>query len=288
MKTSPKDIFLQLFATAMLYLSIIATFIASFTLVDWYIKSDVDRYPSNIEQLGDMLSFPLAMLVVAFPLFIWSTRQIGTRMKADTSLQNSRARAWLINLTLFLAALIVTITAITVVYSFFDGDLTMRTLLKSAIVLLVSAMTIIGYKGAEEGSELGKAQPIVLWASIALFLILLIVGVVSMGSPSERRMMREDRDLLYDVQQVYYAVQSELMTNSSTLPADIDETPDGITYERGEDTTNTALICTTFQTEYEEEEFDYYGRPHMADKELLKEPDWSHGAGEHCYSLELL
>lgn len=289
--TSPKDIFLQLFATAMLYLSIIGTFVATFSLTDWFISSDVDSYPNNVEQLGNMLSFPLAMLTVAFPLFVWSSYMLYKRMKQSKALEDSRARAWLTNLTLFLAAIIIAITAIVVVYSFFDGDLTARTLVKSAVVILVSVLTILWYKGGEEKNTVDGSQKIVGIIGLVLFVAVLVTGVVTMGSPSERRMIREDRELRYDLQNAYYNVESSLyQTEEGTLPESIN-TPEGVTYERTSDT--TATLCATFATDYTESDDRYYAEPRptmIGDKDTgvsITMPEWSHTPGENCYTIEV-
>jgi hypothetical protein len=291
MKTSPKDIFLQLFATAMLYLSIIATFITSFALTDWFIKSGADRYPNNIEQLGNMMSFPLAMLTVAFPLFIWSTYVLYKRMKQDKTLLDSRARSWLTNLTLFLAAIIIAVTAIVVVYSFFDGDLTARTLIKSAVVILVSILTIYWYKGGEEKDSVDGAQNIIAIVGVVLFVTILIVGVVTMGSPKERRMMREDREVRYSIQNVYYTIESSLYGNDDVVLPETVDVPEGITYTRTSDT--TATLCATFETEYTESDDEYYVGPRptlIGDKDTgrtITMPDWSHTPGDNCYTIEV-
>jgi hypothetical protein len=288
--TSPKDIFLQLFATAMLYLSIIATFIVTFSLIDWYIPSSADTYPNTVDQLGGMISFPLAMLVVAFPLLVVTTYHLYKRMKDNDALRTSTARAWLINLTLFLAAIIISVTAITVVYSYFNGDLTLRTFVKSIAVVLISVLTILWYKGGEERVGLEKTQYAVSGVSLIIFISLVVLGVVAMGSPVERRMLREDQELRYRVQNAYYNVESQLYNADETtvLPEEV-YTEAGVTYTRLTDT--TATVCATFQTEYDASKESYYSKPMPmqlgeGDRRLIQ-PEWSHGEGNVCFTITL-
>lgn len=290
--SSPKDIFLQLFATAMLYLSIIGTFAVSFNLTDWFIKSDTDSYPTTIEQLGNMMSFPLAMLVVAFPLFVWGTYMLYKRMKSNPKLQKSQARSWLTNLTLFLAAIIIAVTAIIVVYSFFDGDLTARTLVKSAIVVLISILTIYWYKGGEDKAHIDGVQKVVGGVGLVVFIAIVILGIVAMGSPKERRMMREDRDTLNNVQNAYYTLESSLydVTEETMFPETLSTNTD-VTYTRLTDT--SAELCATFRTEYNADDEYYSQRPMMptklgrAGERSITMPDWSHGTGNVCYTVTL-
>jgi hypothetical protein len=289
--TSPKDIFLQLFATAMLYLSIIAIFIVTFILTDWYIASSIDTYPRSIDQLGNMLSFPLAMLVVSFPLLIATTYKLHTRMGEDASIRNSMARGWLVNLTLFLAAIIIAITAITVVYTFFNGDLTLRTVIKSFIVVVISSLTIVWFKSGEDNrAKLDTSQYIVAGISLLLFVSVVVVGVIAMGSPAERRMLRQDQELRYRVQNAYYSIESSLYNavEDTSLPGEIYAAED-VVYTRLTD--NSATLCATFQTEYDPTKDTYYSKPMPMPvgegKRRLVQPDWSHTAGETCFTITL-
>ena len=80
----------------------------------------------------------IATLAVSAPVFIWMTIYTGRRVHEDASLRRSPVRKWLTYLALFVSALIFLGDASYVIYSFLQGELTLRFALKAATVLVVS------------------------------------------------------------------------------------------------------------------------------------------------------
>ena len=94
---------------------------------------------------ADQIRFAIAVLVVAGPLYIWMTILTRRQIASDAGHKRSLVRKWLTYLSLFVTALFFLGDAIFVVYSFLDGDITLRFTLKALTVALVSGAIFMFY-----------------------------------------------------------------------------------------------------------------------------------------------
>ena len=85
-----------------------------------------------------------AGLIVGTPIFLWLARILLKARKANPALQRSRIRKWLIYVSLVIAGSVLVGDAISLVYNFLNGDLTLRFTLKSLIVAAIAG-SIFGY-----------------------------------------------------------------------------------------------------------------------------------------------
>jgi Domain of unknown function (DUF5671) len=86
------------------------------------------------------IRWSIASLVVFAPLFVWMTFLTERRTAADASLRTSSVRKWTLYIVLFFSALTLLSDAVYAIYSFLDGELTLRFALKS--------LTVAGVAGA--------------------------------------------------------------------------------------------------------------------------------------------
>ena len=86
----------------------------------------------------------IAGLVVGTPIFLWLARILLKARQNNPALQRSRIRKWLIYVSLVIAGTILVADAISVVYSFLSGELTLRFTLKALVVAAIAG-AIFGY-----------------------------------------------------------------------------------------------------------------------------------------------
>jgi uncharacterized membrane protein len=86
----------------------------------------------------------VASLIVAFPLYLWLSNLTLKAIKADPEKRGSKIRKWLTYVTLFIAAGVLIGDLISLLFNLLGGELTLRFLLKTLVVLLVAG-TVFGY-----------------------------------------------------------------------------------------------------------------------------------------------
>lgn len=132
-----------------------------------------------------------------------------------------------------------------------------------------------------------------LFAGIVSLVMLaaVIAGLVIAGSPNQERMRKADQQRVSDLQQISYAVDVYMNTNSVLPPSLIDlarspntyiqsimdpETAVPYTYRLGD--AGRYTLCATFETPSDSGP-DQPARPQPAGF-------WTHGIGERCFELE--
>ncbi len=93
---------------------------------------------------GEMIRWPIANLLVAFPVYLWISWVTGRALAADPSKRGSKIRRWLTYLTLFVAAGFVIGDVVTLIYYFLGGEMTVRFTLK-VLTIGVIAGAVLGY-----------------------------------------------------------------------------------------------------------------------------------------------
>lgn len=136
--STAKDIFLHLLSVITLYGSVIALVTILFQLINIYLPDPASsRYA--IEGAKSSIRFSISALVVMFPIYIWSVWYLTKMRNKDEWNKNEKVRSWLINFTLFVGAIVLIITLISLINSFLNGELTLRFGLK-----LLSLAAVVG------------------------------------------------------------------------------------------------------------------------------------------------
>ena len=138
---SAKEAFIYLVLFTTLYLSAYHFGRLLFQFID---RAFPDR-ADGASSFGDNgMRWSAASLIIAFPVFLYMSRLVGNALAKDPVKRLSPIRRWLTYLTLFIAAgfLIGDMTAL--VYELLGGELTVRFLLKVAVVGAIAG-TVFGY-----------------------------------------------------------------------------------------------------------------------------------------------
>ncbi len=141
---SAKETVLQLFGFTALYTWVISLLTLLFTCINttWPDPAWSLRYDSR-EAVNSSIRLALAAIVVAYPVFLLVWRHLLRGMARDPERRHGRMRRWLTYLSLFFAAVTILTDLITLVYYAFDGELTLRFLLKVGVLLVVAGSVFL-------------------------------------------------------------------------------------------------------------------------------------------------
>lgn len=228
-KSNAKDFFLELAAVITLYWTASQVLQLLFSVIN-------KAFPqiNSYSIFSNSISFQVASLIVIFPLYIALNVFLERGYEADPYKREFNVRKWLIYLTLFLSALALAGSLISVIYLYLDGaELTTGFLLKVLSWLVVASM-IFGYYIQEIRMKL-TAPSRKVWAAATALLVLvsIILGFVVIGSPREQRLRKYDEQKVTDIQTIQYRIEdhfnqkgvlperlSDLQSDYTTLPKD--------------------------------------------------------------------
>ena len=95
--------------------------------------------------LRDNIAWQVATVIVAFPVFLYVHSIIQRELRNRTDLYDSGVRRWLTYLALVIAALIVLSDAAWVIEALIRGDLTLRFILDSVVLLVLGGGVFVYY-----------------------------------------------------------------------------------------------------------------------------------------------
>lgn len=298
-KVTPKDFFLWAGAMITLYWSIFAFIALIFSYINYAMPDALSYYASDPYSAG--ISYQMASLIVFFPIFIWISRVIRKSIIADATRAEIWVRRWALYLTLFLAAITLAIDLVTLVMYFFNGDVTLRFVLKVLVVFLVAGGGFLHFLADLKGywqQNTAKAR-LVGWATAALLVVTIVAGFFIVGTPWQARLYRFDDQKVSDLQ----GIQSQIVTwwqakqklpgtladlNNSLSGYQVPTDPqsgDAYEYIPGEGL--SFQLCATFNAPTQP--YGQQGRavvtyPTPAGIEGYKTNDvWQHDAGRTCF-----
>ncbi len=101
---------------------------------------------ANLERLTvDRIRGAVSALIVAFPLFLYLSRKIGIELLSSPAGRSSGIRRWLTYITLFIASCIIIGDVSMLLYNLLGGELTLRFILKSIVVVAISGTIFLYY-----------------------------------------------------------------------------------------------------------------------------------------------
>lgn len=238
------------------------------------------------------IRFAVSSLVIVFPVLVWVLRFLNRDIKKEPAKRDLKIRKWLLYFTLFVTGIIVIGDLVALVYSFMQGDLTLRFVLKVAVILWLAG-SIFYYFLTDLHDSAPKGRKIVSWVSIALVVVSLIVGFAVAGSPASQRARANDERRVADLQSIenqliwYWqakgTVPSSLAQLSSTTIGGYVVPVDPKTGQSYEYTPKGSLgyeLCATFESTSAP---DGQSPTLVAPRGPLGVTTWQHGEGRTCF-----
>lgn len=289
---SPREAFLYLLLFVSLYLVAYHTGQILFGLVHraW---PDPALDESLWDRTREWVRFSVATLLVAFPVYLFTSRLIGRAVAKDPEKRNSGVRRWLTYLTLFSAACVLIGDFIAVLLGLLKGELTLRFMSKAAIVAAIAGFLFTHYmrgmrRDEEEAPRALPPSPLARAAG-AVVAIVVLTGLWIAGSPGVARRQLLDQRRLRELQAISAAVTDHYHVRSR-LPESLDRLArtgtqeglalqDPVTHEpyayQPVDSMSYEL-CATFDAA--DSLGPYRGKP---------DPFWRHDAGRACFRFEV-
>ncbi len=295
----------QLLAIIGLYVSVIAFGALIFGLVNLYFP-DVLNYDYGQFARGS-LRWPLAILVIVFPLFIWWNSFLQKDLEKNPEKKELRSRKWFLHFTLFAAAIVIVGDLVSLVFRFLNGDLTVQFVLKILAVFLIALAVFIYYLWNIRKSVPAMKHPRMKWfvrSVVASATFFIVFGFFNAGSPFSERERRFDERRIQDLQ----SIQNEVINYwqaKEILPQSLDQLKDSIRGfspakdpETGESYIYKVLgplefeLCAVFKASNKESWIGNEAKPAL----LAPRPDyypgyysgfdenWLHEAGQTCFS----
>lgn len=282
---SAKDAFFYLLIFSTLGTWTVAFGCLAFALIDRWIADPLfSGYQQNFDSYT--ISWSLAALIVAFPLYLLISRAVADDTAQNPEKLDSPIRKWLTYMALVIAACVFMGDLIAVLTHLLRGELTSRFVLKALVVLALSGGVFTYYFTGLRRTEITDAR----WRrdawmaalSSAIIALILLLGFWQLGSPGTQREFRADTQRVQSLFQVSTQIRNYWSSHTSQLPASLDQLPgnllvDPIThahYEYHPGQNSQYQLCANFARSSE-------------CRELPPEQSvWAHPAGHHCFTMD--
>ncbi|MDA8597047.1 DUF5671 domain-containing protein [Candidatus Pacebacteria bacterium] len=292
MKDSPKDFALQLGALGSLYISITSIITLLFGVITIMLPDAADSY-YQVESASNTIKFSTAILVVFFPVFLWLTRTMQQQRRQESHEYLSITR-WLIYLSLVVVGGVLLGDIVAVLYSYLNGELTSRFLLKAIVLAAVLGTAFYYYrKDAQAYWKKHEAQS----KLFGLGAIILVVGSLVLGfmysqTPSEVREARIDEKQVQDLQTIQWRVEEQYHLEEE-LPSDLNAAFSDLSiptapagrepYSYSVTGEDTYELCATFVEPTVRSDYEV-ARPVIMERNY----NWEHGTGEWCFERAIV
>jgi hypothetical protein len=242
---------------------------------------------------GTSISFPVASLIVVFPIYILFMWLLERSYLAEPEKKNGWFRKLLVYIMLFIAGGTFIGDLITVLYYFIDGqDLTSGFVLKALTILVVATGVFFYYVSDLMGRINSMSRKV--WVTVVSLLILfaIIWGFSVLGSPRTQRLMRYDEQKITDLQNMNSQIGA-YFSEKSSLPSDINElyarnmgyysqpadpqTGKSYEYKLIGQSAKAYELCADFNSPTNNPKNLPYPNPYT-------DVIWSHPAGHYCFS----
>jgi uncharacterized protein DUF5671 len=141
---SAREMFLYLVLFTALYISVWNFGSLLFDLID-RVFPDVTQRRYGDRYSTEGIRWSVSALIVAFPVFLWTSRYIARRLTANPAGRLSPARRWCTYITLFIAVAALIGDGTTLIYNLLGGELTVRFVLKALVVAGIAASALLYY-----------------------------------------------------------------------------------------------------------------------------------------------
>lgn len=289
-KGTPRDFFLYLLAIVTLYISVWRYIDLLFEYINYSFPDQLDFY---FEGIYHSVRWSIASLVIVFPFYLGITWYLRKDAIKNPEKREIRVRKWLLNLTLFLAAVTIIVDLITLVNRFLEGDLTTRFVLKVLVVLITAGAVFAYYFWDLHRETLPTSRPSKFLAALVSLVLLASIGsgFFIIGSPMKARVIRFDEQRVNDLS----LLQGEIINfwqQKKKLPnalADLKDDIRGFTpptdpatsaaYEYKKLKELSFELCATFNLEtptQRKQAYQHY--------ENIYSQNWQHEAGRACFT----
>lgn len=182
-------------------------------------------YYANDAQDG--IRYATAALIIALPLYWLALRMWFARFRSNPTAHESRVTKFLTYLVLLAAAIVIVGDMVAVIYTFLDGDLTVRFLLKALTVVAIAGGTFGFYylerREVQYRRQVGQQTFRLFGAAVIAVTVLgIIMGFVLGGSPVTARAQATDQQRAQNLESTASCIDN-FVSAYRRLPANLAE-----------------------------------------------------------------
>ncbi len=246
---------------------------------------------------SEAMKFAISALIISAPIYYLTVAQINKNLFKGLLDKDSGVRKWLTYFILFVSSVVMLGWLVSVIYSFLDGELTVKFILKAATALIIAAVVFTYYLyDIKRGNAAGVKDKIIkiyFYGSLIIVIAALVSAFVFIESPRETRNIKHDDNILSQFDRIDGAINDYYRTNKK-LPDSLDILLGGRFYlsedilkDRTEKKKfdykitgeKTYELCADFRTSNKGKEYNYrYGYYNKR---------WQHDAGYQCLSQKV-
>jgi hypothetical protein len=289
--SAAKFAFMYGIALVSLVITAVSTGSVVFQIINKYVSETGSLFSSTYTL--SVLRMAVASLFIAAPIYFISAAKINKNFNAGNLRADSIVRKWLSYFILFVSSVVMIGYFIGIFYSFLEGELTIKFILKAATALVIAA-TVFSYyfydiSKKEAGKEKDAVSRIYFWVSLTAILAVFISGIVFVESPAVTKKKRQDSEVTNRLMQIDSGI-SEFYKENGALPNNLSELSEKVAYFDEEATKNPITgneveykvvsakkfeLCTDFQlsNKNNNEKNDYY-----------ISTEWKHKEGRDCFT----
>lgn len=290
-----KHFILQLGSLVSLYLSLAFFLVLTFGFINLGFPDGLESV-WELEQAAQSIRIGFAMVVVFFPTYIALTRIVNKNRRHSSDSSYLGLTKWLIYLSLLIGGFVLLGDLVAVIIGFLEGELTVRFLLKTATILLVTGAACLYYLKDAQSYWLQRERQSIIYAAAASILIgsTLVSAILYIPSPTEVRELKADNQTISDLQDIQWRIEDYYRSQAS-LPETLDDLYSGVskpvapesrapyTYKIVDET--EYKLCATFK--YSNNQFSRQQRPDMLVNLTINTKTlnslWDYQAGEWCF-----
>jgi membrane protein YqaA with SNARE-associated domain len=214
-RASTVEIVLNFFSFILLGIVVTALGVLYFQIINRYFPDALaarDVYnPGNFA--SDAVHYAMAALIIGFPLYYAAVRLWFKRFREDEAKVESRLTKWVTYLVLLAASVTIVGDLITVVFTFLQGEITIRFFLKALTILAIAAMVFTFYYLERRKVQYGHDVPrrtfqMFGWILTALGLVGILLGFLAAGSPAAERARTFDAQRANDLSSMANCINS--------------------------------------------------------------------------------
>ena len=225
---------------------------------------------------NDALKFGLSALIVALPIYFFVLMLIEKKLGKNEIGAVSLVRKFITYLAMFAFSGMAIGSLISLLYNYFDGELTTRFVLKALVFFAVSIIFFGFYFWEIRRKEIVRKPFIFFYSGLLVFAIISVVlGFVVIDNPKVTREKKIDNELVDKMNTFTFGVNSYYKEHKKLPNTDeksLNRTNGEITYKPGED--HTYELCGDFLRATDGNESRRYS------------DEWPHSAGEHCFLFD--
>lgn len=191
-KASTVDIMIGFFSFILLGIIVSALGSLFFEIINRYFPDAVINAGLGSVVSSDAVHYAMAALFVGTPLYFIAIRLWFRRFREDDARAESRLTKWLTYLVLLIAAITIVGDFIAILYTFLQGEVSVRFFLKTIVILGISGMVFGFYflerKKIQYKKDISqKVFQFFGWGLFGIVMLGIVLGFLAVGSPALER-----------------------------------------------------------------------------------------------------